>query len=302
MSSRMAVIIPAHDAADLLGDCLRSVIGQLLPGDELVVVDDRSSDATGTVCAEVGVRVVPNTHAAGPYGARNCGVEATDADLLVFFDSRCRARPGWLDQHRRGLAGDDGPVITYSDVAVLGETSTAGAVAAHLNPFGVATYRGLGFYPACNLGASRALWATIGGFREVRGGADATFCHDAVALGATFSVDTDTRVDWQPRERIGDLLSQYHRYGRDSYRTRAGSPVSFAAGRLPLVPLRALGTFLGPPSRRSSATARLGAALVQTAFEVGGIRAAATDLRTRRRPEMCGSRDDTPTNRHENHT
>ncbi|GAA2056960.1 glycosyltransferase [Williamsia deligens] len=278
---RVAVVIPAHDAAGLLRDCLESVIGQLLPDDELVVVDDRSTDATLSVCAEVGVRVVPNTHAPGPYGARNCGVGATDAELLVFFDSRCRARPGWLDHHRRALAAGSDPVITYSDVAVRPGGSPAGAIAAHMNPFGTATYRGLGFFPACNLGVSRRLWASVGGFPEVRSGGDETLCRRAVVAGARLDGDSTTRVDWTPRERFGDLLSQYHRYGRSSYDPSAASPLGFAARRLPLLPIRALGTFVGPLSRRSRFSARMGAAAVQAGFEVGGLRAAAAALRSR---------------------
>ncbi|MEH3154034.1 MAG: glycosyltransferase [Gordonia paraffinivorans] len=279
---RVAVVIPAHDAADLLRDCLPTVVGQLLEGDELVVVDDRSTDATLVACTETGVRAIPNTHADGPYGARNCGVEATDAEILVFFDSRCRARPGWLDQHRRAVSAVGRPVISYSNVAVAGGGSAAGAVAEHMNPFGVATYRGLGFFPACNLAVRRSLWESLGGFPEVRSGGDATFCRRAVALGARFDADPDTRVDWTPRNRFADLLSQYHRYGASFYDTRAASPVTFTAHRLSLLPLRAFGTFLGPPSRRSPLAARLGAAVVQTGFEVGGIRAAVDDFRTRR--------------------
>lgn len=286
MPDRVAVIVPAHDAADLLPDCLRSVIGQMLTGDELVVVDDASTDDTAAVCADLGVRVVRNTHGPGPYGARNCGVAATTAETLVFFDSRCRARPGWLDHHRRAVsaagAGAGGQAISYSDVAVTHGGTAAGAIAAHMNPFGVATYRGLGFFPACNLAVPRSLWGSVGGFPEVRSGGDATFCHHAVEQGARLVADTETRVDWMPRDRVGDLLSQYHRYGRSFYGTRAVSPVTFTAHRLSLLPLRALGTFVGPLSRRSPVRARLGAAVVQTGFEVGGIRAAVDDFRLRR--------------------
>ena len=279
---RVAVVIPAHDAAELLRDCLSSVIGQLLAGDELVVVDDRSTDDTLAVCAGAGVRAVPNTRAAGPYGARNRGVEVTEAEILVFFDSRCRARPGWLDHHRRAVSVAGVPVISYSNVAVERGRSAAGAVAEHMNPFGVVTYRGLGFLPACNLAVPRSLWVSVGGFPEVRSGGDATFCRDAVAQGVRLDADPETRVDWTPRDRFADLLSQYHRYGGSFYGTRAASPLTFTAHRLSLLPVRAFGTFLGPPTRRSPLTARLGAAVVQTGFEVGGIRAAVADFRTRR--------------------
>ena len=56
--SPVAVIVPARDEADSLPHLLAPLVAQLGPGDEVVVVDDRSTDATAAVAAGFGATVV----------------------------------------------------------------------------------------------------------------------------------------------------------------------------------------------------------------------------------------------------
>ncbi len=48
----LSVVIPARDEEGALGHTLRTLLAQDLPGLEIVVVDDRSTDGTGAVAAE----------------------------------------------------------------------------------------------------------------------------------------------------------------------------------------------------------------------------------------------------------
>ncbi|MGU3291003.1 glycosyltransferase [Williamsia sp. M5A3_1d] len=293
----ISVVIAAKNAEMLIGACLTSVLPQLHDGDELVVVDDHSTDATTDICAAMGVRVVANTHASGPYGARNLGAEIATGDALVFFDTRCRARDGWLQSHRTALFDADRPVISYSDVTVAEIDAPAAQVARHLNPFSAGTYAKVGFYPACNLGMRRELFTAAGGFEEIRGGADVGLCSRATALGAAYVVDPATRVVWHPRERFRELQEQYRRYGTSSFRQRDRRAPVLVLDTAAFLGVRALGTFIGAPSSRSSLRARLGASVVQTTFESAILRAALADatdavrrsspLRLTRRPTVA---------------
>ncbi len=56
---RLAIIVPARDEAESLPHLLEPLVSQLRPGDELVVVDDDSTDATAAVAASLGATVVP---------------------------------------------------------------------------------------------------------------------------------------------------------------------------------------------------------------------------------------------------
>ncbi|MCB0941407.1 MAG: glycosyltransferase family 2 protein [Mycobacterium sp.] len=80
------------------------------PYDLILVVDHNPELQTRLAAQLPGVRVVANSNERGLSGARNTGVELTDADVVVFLDDDAAAQPGWLE----GLARH------YSDPNVLG--------------------------------------------------------------------------------------------------------------------------------------------------------------------------------------
>jgi GT2 family glycosyltransferase len=87
-AATVGVAIPAHNAATHLGDALRSVLGQSVPVEDVVVVDDGSSDDTGCVATTFGplVRVIRQTHL-GVGSARSRAVEAVRGDIIVLLDA-----------------------------------------------------------------------------------------------------------------------------------------------------------------------------------------------------------------------
>ena len=51
-SIRFGIIIPAHNEGDILAQTLDSLLGQTLPADSIVVIDDNSTDHTATILAD----------------------------------------------------------------------------------------------------------------------------------------------------------------------------------------------------------------------------------------------------------
>lgn len=85
---RVAVIVPAHNAANTLRGCLEAILGSTRKPDEIVLYNDGSTDNTGEIAKEFAVRVITNPVApAGPARARNIGARSSSADLYVFIDS-----------------------------------------------------------------------------------------------------------------------------------------------------------------------------------------------------------------------
>ena len=93
---KVSVIVPAYNSQLTIADCLRSVLAQSLPADELIVVDDRSGDSTADLARNMGCRVIRNNMAKGPGGARNSGAACARGDILAFIDSDCAAPENWL--------------------------------------------------------------------------------------------------------------------------------------------------------------------------------------------------------------
>ncbi|MCP3670659.1 MAG: glycosyltransferase [Gammaproteobacteria bacterium] len=84
----ISVIIPSYNRAHLLVRAVQSVLNQTLPAQEVIVVDDGSSDHTATVMAEE----FPHCHYIkqpnrGVSAARNTGIAAASGEWLAFLDS-----------------------------------------------------------------------------------------------------------------------------------------------------------------------------------------------------------------------
>lgn len=83
---RLSVVIPARNEAASLPTCLRGVI-EALPGCEVIVVNDGSTDETAAVCAGLGVRVISHPYAMGNGAAIKTGARAARGDVLIFMDA-----------------------------------------------------------------------------------------------------------------------------------------------------------------------------------------------------------------------
>lgn len=84
----VSVVIPTFNRARYVGRAIRSVLANVVVGDEVIVVDDGSQDDTQTVLASFGdTIVVINGQHAGAGAARNLGIAAARNDLVAFLDS-----------------------------------------------------------------------------------------------------------------------------------------------------------------------------------------------------------------------
>jgi len=95
---RVSVVIPTFNRANLLAQSVSSVLATLEAGDEVIVVDDGSTDHTSEVVARFGapVRYVKTANR-GAGAARNAGIRAAIHDLIAFNDSD----DVWLPNHLR---------------------------------------------------------------------------------------------------------------------------------------------------------------------------------------------------------
>ena len=118
----LAVIITAHNYGQYLDECIESVLHQSRRPDEILVVDDASTDNTADVVArwsDRGVRYLCVDHR-DPRQSRLSGLQATNSEFICFLDADDRLAPDYL---RGGLAGFDryDVGIVYSDVDYFGD-------------------------------------------------------------------------------------------------------------------------------------------------------------------------------------
>ncbi|PWB59928.1 MAG: glycosyl transferase [Nitrosomonadales bacterium] len=107
MATRFSVIIPAYNSASTLARAIDSVLGQNHPAQEIIVVDDGSSDETPAVAARYGAKVrYIRQDNAGVSAARNRGAHAASGDWLAFLDADDWYYPDRLKLHAEWIQED----------------------------------------------------------------------------------------------------------------------------------------------------------------------------------------------------
>ena len=81
-----SVILPAKNESEGLRRTLPRLL-EVLPGAEIIVVDDGSTDDTAAIAAEHGARVVSSPYSMGNGAAVKRGARAATRDVLVFMDA-----------------------------------------------------------------------------------------------------------------------------------------------------------------------------------------------------------------------
>jgi hypothetical protein len=92
----LSVVITTYQHARYLGDALESVLSQQIPGLDVVVVDDGSTDRPEQVVARFpGVRLIRQDNRGLP-AARNTGLAHCTGDYVIFLDADDMFVPGGL--------------------------------------------------------------------------------------------------------------------------------------------------------------------------------------------------------------
>ncbi|MGH2373988.1 MAG: glycosyltransferase family 2 protein [bacterium] len=124
----VSVVLPTYNDASILRHALAHLARQALPPTafEVVVVDDGSTDETPEVVAAAGagparVRSVRFDRNRGRSAARNAGIRAALAPLIVFVDSDVLVRSDFLQQHMEIHRSAARPVVGRGPVVLITE-------------------------------------------------------------------------------------------------------------------------------------------------------------------------------------
>jgi glycosyltransferase involved in cell wall biosynthesis len=110
MALTIATAVCAYNESRLLPGCLYSLRAQTRPPDEILVVNNASTDETGAVARAVpGVRVLDEL-TKGLVVARETARLAARADVIAFMDADCRAPITWLERVEAQFSASRAPV------------------------------------------------------------------------------------------------------------------------------------------------------------------------------------------------
>ena len=106
----ISVIVPVYNGERFLAEAIQSVLDQTLPPDEIIVVDDGSTDGTAAIVAGLALNSqVPIYYVyqenRGPSVARNTGMQIASGVLVAFLDADDLWLPDKLEQQLVHLTG-----------------------------------------------------------------------------------------------------------------------------------------------------------------------------------------------------
>ncbi|MEN8127777.1 MAG: glycosyltransferase family A protein [Planctomycetota bacterium] len=115
---KITVIIPAYNAEKHIARAIDSVLAQTRPADEIIVIDDGSTDGTADVIRSFGDRVILiQQENAGVSVARNTGIEAATSEWIAFLDADDEWLPEKLKLQSEHLARNPNLKWTFTNMS-----------------------------------------------------------------------------------------------------------------------------------------------------------------------------------------
>lgn len=239
----VTVVIPARNEERAIRDCVASIQAQTHRNLQIIVVDGDSDDATAEIVKDIAnadprVELIVNPQRVIPVSL-NMAVEAARAPWLVRVDAHATVPPDYVSRAVGHLTtGRWGGVGGRKDG--VGRTPAGRAIAAAMaSRFGVggSTYHHgttvrtvehipFGAYPL-------SVIRELGGWDErLRVNQDFEFDYRVREAGYELLFDPELRIDWESRQSVPELFSQYRRYGHGKVRVARLHPASLRVRHL----------------------------------------------------------------------
>lgn len=202
---KISVVIPCYNSASCVSRAVESVLAQTLPADEIIVVDDGSTDDPAAVLLPFDGKIrLLRRQNGGLAAARNTGFAESSGEWLLFLDADDILLPNALkDLVRKAEEGEAGVVYGF----VLQRQADPTDAKLHGRPYAVGlpplpAKAHFWWTPISTAGAAlikRSLNQEVGGFDEsfrqvedaeywLRCGVTASFAHcDSVVLEKTYT-------------------------------------------------------------------------------------------------------------------
>ncbi len=219
-----SAIIPLYNRPQEIKELLETLTMQTYKNFEVLVIEDGSKDDAEEIvksfAGKLDVRYFKKQNE-GQGFTRNFGFERAKGDYFVIFDSDCLIpenyfetvndylKTNWLDAY--GGPDDSHPSFTPVQKAIsysMTSPFTTGGIRGNKKALGQ-------FHPrSFNMGVSRKVWETVGGFKITRSAEDLEYSIRIHTAGFKIGLIPDAKVYHKRRTNFKQFFKQIHFFGR----------------------------------------------------------------------------------------
>ena len=115
----LSIIIPVYNEEAVLDATLRAIQRQTVMPDEVIVVDNNSSDGSVAIARRFDFVEVITEEAQGRAAARNAGFNAARSDVLGRINADVQLFPDWVERVKTNFGQDNIDALIGSGEAAL---------------------------------------------------------------------------------------------------------------------------------------------------------------------------------------
>jgi GT2 family glycosyltransferase len=178
---KKSIIVVVFNGAGYLEGCLSSVLAEIKPEDEVILVDNASTDDSASQVRQrwPQVKLICNQSNRGFAAACNQGAGQATGEVLVFLNQDTRVSPGWLEGLLRPLEQDPGVGLTTSKLLLMSRSEQIQMCGQDIHFTGFTFGRGflcpsseysqpeaVSAVAGASFAIRRRLWEQLGGFDD----------------------------------------------------------------------------------------------------------------------------------------
>ena len=156
---KVSVIIPAYNEEKIIGRCLESILNQKEPPEEIILVDNKSTDHTAGIARSAGIRVVKESKQ-GLTHARNKGFNSAKHEIIARCDADVIVPPDWIKRIKHNFETKtidalSGPVVFYD---LISQTALPSQIYSHSLKF---ILKGNRVLHGPNMALTKTIWKKV---------------------------------------------------------------------------------------------------------------------------------------------
>ena len=217
---RISVVICSYNGSRTIRRCCQAVKALEYPDFEAILVNDGSTDGTGQIAEEYGLKVI-TTPNRGLSSARNTGLREATGEIVAYLDDDAYPDPHWLhylacaflEPDAERVAGVGGPNIPPADDGPVAQcVARAPGGPSHV----LISDRRAEHIPGCNMAFVKSRLEAIGGFDpQFRvAGDDVDVCWRLQKAGWSLGYSPSAVVWHHRRSSVRAYLRQQRGYGQ----------------------------------------------------------------------------------------